>query len=65
MIMEKIKQVLDSNKTIKLMLLDQDNQYNKTGALEQIRLETGLSEEYIYKNYHKIYELCKQIIHST
>lgn len=52
--MEQIKQYLNNNNTIKLMLLNKDNEYLKTGALEQIKLDTGLSTEFIYKNYFKI-----------
>lgn len=52
--MEQIKQYINENNTIKLMLLNKDNEYNKIGALEQIRLDTGLSEQYVYSKYFQI-----------
>lgn len=56
--MEQIKQYLNNNNTIKLMLLNKDNEYLKTGALEQIKLDTGLTEGFIYKNYFNIISFC-------
>mgnify|MGYP000594882593 CR=1 FL=1 len=56
--MEQIKQYINNNNTIKLMLLNKDNTYWKEGALEQIKLDTGLSTEFVYKNYFEIINYC-------
>lgn len=56
--MEQIKQYINNNNTIKLMLLNKENEYLKTGALQQIKLDTGLSTEFVYKNYFEILNYC-------
>ncbi len=57
--METIEQLLEINPTLKLMLLNKDdNSYNKTGAIGQIHLDTGHSLEFVYSNYHSILKLC-------
>ena len=58
--MDEIKTYLKDNKTLKTMLLNDKNEYNKTGALEQIRLDTGQSISFIYENYHNILQIVKQ-----
>ena len=56
--MKQIKEYINNNNTIKLMLLNKENTYWKEGALEQIKLDTGLSEDFIYKNYFNILNYC-------
>lgn len=59
--MEEIENLLKNNTTLKLMLINKDNNsYNKVGALEQIRLDTNNSQEFIYSNYHNILNIAKQ-----
>lgn len=55
--METIKQYLKDKTTLKAMLLT-DLEYNKTGGLLQISLDTGNSLEFVYSNYHSILKLC-------
>jgi hypothetical protein len=57
--MEQIENYLDNNKTVRLMLLDINNGYQKTGALHQISLDVGVSLEFVYGNYFSILQLCK------
>ena len=56
--MENIKQYLNNNNTIKLMLLNQENAYWKNGGLKQISLDVGVSLEYLYSNYFEILAFC-------
>ena len=57
--MKEIKQLLEINPTLKLMLLNKyDNSYNKKGALEQIHLDSGHSLEFVYSNYFEILSFC-------
>lgn len=56
--MEQLKQYLNSNNTIKLMLLNKENTYWREGATQQIKLDTGLSDDFIYKNYFEILNYC-------
>lgn len=59
--MEIIKQYLKDNTTLKAMLLKGFDDYTyKTASLESIRLDTGLSKEFIYSNYFNILTLAKQ-----
>ena len=59
--MEIISEYLQDNVTLKAMLLKGFDDYTfKTASLESIRLDTGLSKEFIYLNYHKILQLAKQ-----
>ena len=59
--MEIIKQYLKGNTTLKAMLLKGFDDYTyKTASLEAIRLDTELSKEFIYSNYHSIIQLAKQ-----
>jgi len=57
--METIKEYLKDNTTLKAMLLKINDTSFKTGALEQIRLDTNLSKEFIYHNYFNILNLAK------
>lgn len=57
--MEVIKEILKDNKTLKAMLLLKDNYQAKTGALEQIKLDSGYPIEFIYQNYFNILEILK------
>jgi hypothetical protein len=56
--MEEIKKLLNENYTLKIMLLNNKNRYNKVGALEQIKLDTGLSKDFISSNWFEIISLC-------
>jgi hypothetical protein len=56
--MEQIETYLEKNKTVKLMLLDINNIYQKTGAIEQIKLDVGVSLEFVYSNYFEILKIC-------
>lgn len=59
--METIKEYLKNNTTLKAMLLKGFDDYTyKTASLESIRLDTGLSKDFIYQNYHAILQLAKQ-----
>lgn len=58
--METIKEYLSGNTTLKAMLLSKDNSQNKKGALEQIKLDTGHSLEFVYENYFNILNFLKQ-----
>jgi hypothetical protein len=57
--METIKEYLKDNKTLKAMLLKVEDVSFKTGALEQIRLDTNLSKSFIIENYFNILSICK------
>ena len=51
--LQTLQNYIDNNNTIKLMLLDYKNEYNKLGALEQIILDTALDKMFVYQNYQK------------
>ena len=56
--MKEIENYLKDNVTLKAMLLT-DLEYNKTGALTQISLDTNCSIDFIYSNYFEILNLCR------
>ena len=56
--MEQIKNYIKANDTIIVMLLNRDNDYFKRGALEQIRLDVGVSLDYLYANFFEIFSFC-------
>lgn len=52
--MEQIKQYITEHNTVRLMLFNQDNEYNKLGALNQMKLDLGISMELLYFHYFDI-----------
>lgn len=58
--MEKIKQYITDNSTIREMLLNQNNEYNKLGALEQMKLDLGISMDLLYFNYFELISYCSE-----
>lgn len=56
--MKEIKNYLKDKETLKKMLLT-DLEYNKTGGLTQISLDTNCSIDFIYSNYFEILNICK------
>ena len=56
--MKEIENYLKDKETLKAMLLT-DLEYNKTGGLIQISLDTNCSIEFVYSNYFEILNLCK------